>query len=227
MIKVSCIIATYNEKERIGAVLNVICKHPLIDEIIVVDDGSTDNTASVLSNFSNIKVLTYPKNMGKSFAVMTGLKESKGEFITLIDADLVGLTEENVTNLINPVLENYADITISLRKNAPIFWRMIGLDYISGERTFRKSMLDKEYESLTRIPKFGLEVFMNQIVIKNRYRIKIASWPNVYSPEKYKKHGLKEGIVGEIGMFADIFKTVSFWGAVNEIIKMTKLKVVQ
>ena len=57
----SIVIPTYNEKERIGAVLDIICKHPLIDEIIVVDDGSTDNTASVLSNFSNIKILTHLK----------------------------------------------------------------------------------------------------------------------------------------------------------------------
>jgi glycosyltransferase involved in cell wall biosynthesis len=225
-IKVSCIIAAYNERSRIGNVLRAVYKHPIIDEIIVVDDGSADDTTSfVLSNFPGIKVITHPKNKGKSFAIHTGLEESRGEFIVLIDADLLGLTAQNITDLINPVLENRADISISLRKNAPIFWRLIGLDYISGERTFHKNMLDEQYDNLSKLPGFGLEVFLNQIAIKNNYRIEVVPWPNVYSPEKFKKHGLKLGITGEIGMFVDIFKTVSFFEVIREIVKMTGLKV--
>lgn len=225
MIKVSCIIATYNERDRIGSVLKAVYKHPLLDEIIVVDDGSTDGTKNILADFPDVKYIVHSKNKGKSFAVKTGLEEAKGEIITLIDADLIGLTAENITDLINPVLNNQTDITISLRKNAPILWKMVGLDYISGERVFRKKLLGAEYENLMKIPGFGLEVFMNRLAIKNNYRIKIVSWPNVSSPEKFKKRGIKLGITGEIGMFADIFKTVSFFGVINEIIKMLNLKV--
>lgn len=225
MAKVSCIIAAYNEKDRIKEVLDIVCKHPLIDEIIAVDDGSIDNTKEVFSSFPNLKFFIHTQNKGKSFAVRTGLREATGKFIVLIDADLVGLTEKNISDLINPVLENRADITISLRKNAPLFWRLLELDYISGERAFRKTMLENEYENLAKIPGFGLEVFMNKIILKNKLRIKIVKWPNVYSPEKYVKHKFKDGVRDEIGMFADIFKTVSFWGAVGEVISMLKLKI--
>lgn len=225
MVKVSCIIASYNERDRIGGVLKVLYKHPLVDEIIVVDDGSTDNTGSVLSDFPDLKVITLPKNKGKSFAVMTGLKEAKGEFIVLIDADLLGLTVNNITDLINPVLNNRADMSISLRANAPIFWRIIGLDPISGERVFHKNIVDGQYDNLMKLPGFGLETFLNQIIIENNYRIKVVSWPSVHSPEKFRKYGLKFGIISEIGMFTDIFKTASFFEVVYRIIKMLNLKV--
>lgn len=225
MAKVSCIIATYNEEKRIGFVLGKVYKHPLINEIIVVDDGSTDNTKDVLRTFPDLKIVSYGENRGKSFAVKRGLEESSGDIILLVDADLVGLAADDITRLLDPVLKGEADISISLRKNAPIFWKLIGLDYISGERVFHKSFLVDQSDNLIKLPGFGLEVFMNQLLIKKRYRIKIVPWPNVSSPEKFKKRGLKLGIIGEIGMFKDIFKTVSLFRIVRQIITMSIMKI--
>jgi glycosyltransferase involved in cell wall biosynthesis len=225
MIKVSCVIAAYNERARIGGVLKAVYKHPLIDEIIIVDDGSTDNTAEVLSDFPDVKFIVHPQNKGKSFAVKTGLKEARGELVALIDADLIGLSAEDITNLINPVQSGKADISISLRKNAPITWRIIGLDPISGERVFHKKILEDQYENLMKLPGFGIETFLNQIIVKNNFRIKVVHWSNVESPEKFKKYGLKFGITSEIGMFIDIFKTASVFEVIYRIIKMLCLRV--
>ena len=115
MKKVSCIIAAYNESERIGGVLDAIENHPLIEEVIVIDDGSKDNTSEIVSKRKGVKLITLTKNRGKSFAVVTGIRESKHDHLFMLDADLVGLSADDVTRLIQPILNGEADISISLR----------------------------------------------------------------------------------------------------------------
>lgn len=95
MNKLSIIIPVYNEEKTVAKLLkNVLAvqfpvKHV---EYIVVDDGSTDASASVISNFqfliSNFKFVKHKKNQGKGAAVRTGLKYAKGEYIVIQDADL-------------------------------------------------------------------------------------------------------------------------------------------
>lgn len=223
MMKISCIVPTYNEEARIANVLRAISDHPLVDEVIVVDDGSKDKTKEAVSRFSNIKFILHAENRGKSAAICTGMKAAQGKFLLFLDADLVGLTPKNINDLVMPILENRADVSISLRKNAPKLWHRIGMDYISGERVFRKSLLEGHIEDILKLPKFGLEVFFNRWIIKNKCRISIVRWPNVDSPFKYKKYGWYKGIMGDIKMMLDIFRTVSPFGPVYQIVKMKRL----
>ena len=118
MVALSCIIPAYNEAERIGAVLEVVTKHPLIDEIIVVDDGSVDSTARAAMVFNSVQVIIKPVNQGKSCAVCDGIRASHGSILLLLDADLVGISSDQLTNLIAPVMEGKADFSTSLRGNA-------------------------------------------------------------------------------------------------------------
>lgn len=225
MVKISCIIPTYNEEARITGVLNVISTHPLIDEVIVVDDGSKDNTRSIVSRFPNVHLIIHEKNQGKSKAIYTGIRASQGEFLLFVDADLVGLNADNITSLITPILDNVADVSISLRRNAPKMWHRVGIDYISGERVFRKETIAKHLEDIPTLPKFGLEVFFNRWIIKGKCRIKIVPWDNVDSPYKYKKYGWYVGIREDIKMTLDILETVSIIGPIYQIIQMLKLRV--
>jgi len=225
MKKISCIIPTYNEEPRIKNVLEIVANHPLIDEIIVVDDGSIDNTQNIVKKFENVKLIVHSKNQGKSMAIYTGVRESNGEFIFLLDADLLGLTSSNIATLIEPVSSGIADISISLRRNTPWVWKLIGIDYISGERVFPKKMLKDNLEKIRSLPGFGLEIFINNVIIANKYRIKIVKWNNVDSPYKHKKHGFWIGIKGEFKMYKHIFKTAGILGPIYQIIKMLHLKV--
>ncbi|MES0385703.1 MAG: glycosyltransferase [Hyphomicrobium sp.] len=63
--KISCVICAYNEAPRISNVLSVVTKHPLIDETIVIDDGSTDTTAEKLFTYPGVNVITHDTNKGK------------------------------------------------------------------------------------------------------------------------------------------------------------------
>jgi glycosyltransferase involved in cell wall biosynthesis len=218
-------MAAYNEGPRISAVLSVASKHPLIDEVIVVDDGSKDNTAEMASTFQGVKLIRQSKNGGKCNAVYTGIKNARNDFVFFLDADLEGLNEENITAIITPVVNNQADVTISLRKNSPAIDRLIGLDYISGERVFNKALLKDKLEEIPHLPGFGLEVFFNRIIIKNKRRIKVVWWPNVESPWKHKKVGWVAGIKGDIKMIMQIFRVISPPEVVYQFAKMKSLMV--
>src|SRR6266702_2600813 len=91
----SVVIPAYKEKERIGSNLLEIEKF-LSDkdfeyEVIIVVDGSPDNTAEVAGNYSkqvkNLRVINNEANHGKGFVVRQGLLETKGKFVVFLDAD--------------------------------------------------------------------------------------------------------------------------------------------
>src|SRR5690349_10979581 len=95
--RVSCIIPAYNEQDRIGLVLGAVIGHPLIDEVIVVDDGSKDETARIAQGMDGPQVIVCAKNGGKSRALATGIEAATGDILLLIDADLVALTPAHIT----------------------------------------------------------------------------------------------------------------------------------
>jgi glycosyltransferase involved in cell wall biosynthesis len=220
MPRVSCIIPVYNEGPRIANVLGSVTGHPLVNEIIVVDDASTDTTHEKLQAYSGITLLRHTENKGKTQALLTGLRAAKNELIFLLDADLVGLTAEDVNDLINPVLSGAADSSISTRKNSPWIDRVIGIDIFSGDRVFSRSLIQDQLEAIARLPRFGFESFLNKLIIKNRLRLKIVFWKNVISPWKYKKRGLWNGILDDVSMIADISKTISPLTVAYQFIKL-------
>ena len=173
--KISCIIPVYNEGPRIAKVLKIICGHPVIDELIVVNDGSKDNSLDIIKQFKGIKIISYTLNKGKSYAIMEGLNAAKNNLVMLIDSDLVGLNKSNIHNLALPLIKNQADVSISLRKNSLLIYKLMGIDFVSGERVFNKNIFGN-LKSLKRIPGFGLESLMNKRIIKKHLKIKIVRW---------------------------------------------------
>ncbi len=72
--RISCIICAFNEAPRIAGVLAVASAHPLLHEVIVVDDGSTDNTAEIVKRFPLVRLISSQVNRGKSIAMATGAR---------------------------------------------------------------------------------------------------------------------------------------------------------
>ncbi|MEE0934498.1 MAG: glycosyltransferase [Methanobrevibacter sp.] len=108
--KVSVIIPAYNEEETVAKVVEVVKKVSFVDEIIVVNDGSSDNTAQEAEKAGAI-VITHEINKGKGQALHTGYKEAECDIIAFIDADIYNLTSKKVEAMIMPILEGKAEIT--------------------------------------------------------------------------------------------------------------------
>jgi glycosyltransferase involved in cell wall biosynthesis len=223
MQKISCIVPIFNEARRVGSVLDVLVKHSLIEEVIVVNDGSTDNSEELLTQRNDIKLISYQKNRGKTLALKEGLKAAQNDLVILVDSDLVGLDAEAITALINPVQSNQADITISLRKNALLVYLFFNLDFVSGERVFNKSILGN-LDHLHKLPNFGFESYLNQLIIEKDLRLTVVYWPSVVSPRKAVKDGLYAGIIGDYKMVRQIIKLLTFRGMIKMFIKLHSMR---
>lgn len=220
----TCIIPAYNEASRIAAVLAAVTDHPLIDHIIVVDDGSTDSTSAVVRDIIGVQLITLTQNIGKTTALAVAIGQAQGDYLLLVDADLIGLAPTDLTALIDPVRSGRADISISLRRNAPMLWRWIGLDYISGERVLPRALIAPHLEKLAHLPKFGFEVFLNGLITSAQMRIAVVNWPRVDSPLKSRKYGVWAGIKGDFGMIRDLLGSVSARGLLHQIAQMRRLR---
>ncbi len=107
---VSVIIPAFNESKTVADVVKTALSLDYVTEVIVVDDGSKDNTGEIAKK-AGAKIFSHLRNMGKGSALKTGFKVSKGDIVAFIDADLKNLTSEKVDKIIKPILEDKADIT--------------------------------------------------------------------------------------------------------------------
>jgi glycosyltransferase involved in cell wall biosynthesis len=120
-VKLSIIIPSYNEEQTITQVIDCILnldfnKFNLIKEILIINDGSTDNTAEILNKINNsqIKIINHSKNKGKGAAIRTGIKNASGHFLIIQDADLEQ-DPNDYYKLLPPLLDGSTKIVFGSR----------------------------------------------------------------------------------------------------------------
>ncbi|MDO8638631.1 MAG: glycosyltransferase family 2 protein, partial [Candidatus Daviesbacteria bacterium] len=126
MKTLSIIIPVFNEEKTIKTLLkrvNDVKINLIKKEIIVVSDGSTDNTDKILSTEKNIKFLRHSKNLGKGAAVRTGLRQATGDLVIIQDADLE-YDPKDYNKLLQPIFKKRTEVVYGTRlANYPLkFW---------------------------------------------------------------------------------------------------------
>ena len=117
--KLSIIIPVYNEENTICNILEKISKSKIENfdfEIIIINDGSTDNSYKIIQDNKNLfhQLINLEKNNGKGFAIRRGLECATGDYIILQDADLEYDPSE-YSKLLNPIINNKFDVVYGSR----------------------------------------------------------------------------------------------------------------
>jgi glycosyltransferase involved in cell wall biosynthesis len=145
--RVAAVIPARNEASTVGAVVYAALDARSVDEVIVVDNASTDSTSRVAAAHGARVVVEERK--GKGEAMRAGALATEAEAVVFLDADLVGLRAEHVDDLVEPVLAGQADMTCGLFDRGPVANPIFleGLPVLTGQRALRRDLflaLDEE-----------------------------------------------------------------------------------
>ncbi|MCE5322774.1 glycosyltransferase [bacterium] len=117
MAGVSVLIPAYNEQDIIGQTVQAALGMPDIEEVVVIDDGSEDETPFVAYD-AGARVIQMNQNSGKGAAMNRGAAETNSEILLIIDADL-GPSAAETYKLLEPILADQADMAIAVMKAPP------------------------------------------------------------------------------------------------------------
>lgn len=109
--KVVALVPAFNAEATVAETVGVLRTVPAVDQVIVIDDGSSDATAE-RAGAAGATVIRMPRNMGKGEALNAGLKQASGSVIVLVDDDM-GKYAAEVEKLLDPILKDHADMTIA------------------------------------------------------------------------------------------------------------------
>lgn len=184
MPRVAALIPAYNEADRIRETVAAALAMPGVDEVVVIDDGSIDDTASVASD-AGARVIRQEPNAGKGAALNAGVDQVEADIYLMIDADL-GESASETCRLLEPVLAGHADMSIAImsapeghkggfglvmRLSRWAIRRLGGMVVtapLSGQRAFRKELI----ESIGGFEQgFGVETAMTIDALRSGYSI--------------------------------------------------------
>ncbi len=205
-MRIKALIPAFNEEKTIGNIIDILNTIPRVEEVIVVDDGSEDNTYQEADS-RGAKVIKLDENKGKGAALQEGISKIDTEIILLLDGDLIGLNDTHIYKLINPLLADEADMTIG------IFTKGRGLTdlaqvvspNLSGQRAIKLSELRK-IKSLDQ-KGFGVEVTLNKH-FKDKNRVKKVPLKELTHVMKEEKMGFIKGAKARSKMYLDILKSI-------------------
>ena len=212
-MKVTVLLPAYNEINTIKEILRRVQVEGIAEEILVVDDGSTDGTRKILQDLDGkdqIKVIMHEFNQGKGSAIRTGIEHAQGDVIIIQDADLE-YDPRDYGALLQPIQEGLAEVVYGSRflggpRRPAMFWHMVAnklltlmtnilyntilTDMETGYKVFRRHVVS---EMKLRSKRFEFEPEFTAKILKRNVRI--FEVPITFNPRDYeegKKIGLKD-----------------------------------
>lgn len=208
---VSVIIPAFNEERYLSGVISPLKEIELISQIIVVSDGSTDNTVSIARQWG-VQVIELENNIGKGGAMAIGLREAREEIVLFLDADLIGLTKRHIYDLIYPVYSDEADMSIGIFDNGRLATDVAQViaPFLSGQRCLKKKWLEQLPNMVDA--GFGVETAITIYAYQNNLRVKEVTMSDMSHIMKEEKLGFIRGFAYRMKMYWEIAKNVRIGG---------------
>jgi glycosyltransferase involved in cell wall biosynthesis len=212
-MKLSVVVPIFNEERTVEEIVKRVRSVKLADEIVLVNDGSTDGTAAILDHLAaqpDVRVIHQERNQGKGAAVRTGIQAASGDLVLIQDADLE-YDPRDYAKLIDPIETAGADVVYGSRflggpRRPTMFWHMVAnklltlltnllynnilTDMETGYKLFKREAL----QGITiRSNSFNFEPEITAKLLKRRVRI--FEVPISFNPRDYsegKKIKLKD-----------------------------------
>lgn len=204
-MKVAAVIPAYNEEKTVASVVQAIRQAGIFDEIIVVDDGSHDQTSEVAES-AGARVVTLPRNVGKGGAMKAGVDATSAEVIVFVDADLTGLNRGHLISLVQPVVEGKCDMTVGIFDAGRFATDMAQkiAPSLSGQRAVRRSII----EAIPRLEEtgYGVERAISKYAEREKLRVQWVELKNVAQITKEEKIGFTKGFRARLKMYWEIIR---------------------
>jgi glycosyltransferase involved in cell wall biosynthesis len=201
------IIPAYNEEKTVAAVVKVALQCSCVDEVLVISDGSTDDTAGVARD-AGARVIELSPNRGKGGAMLVGVAHTDADVVLFLDADLVGLTPTHVASLLEPVLNGEAETTLGVFGSGRLMTDLAQrvAPFLSGQRALTRAVL-------SHAPNFaatgwGVETALTRYLRDAGISICTVVLDDVTQIMKEEKLGFWRGLASRLRMYWHILRAL-------------------
>lgn len=218
-LQATAIICAYNEENTISNILKEVCELHYFNEVVVINDGSTDKTGKLIKsckktfNITDVHLLV---NMGKGYAMAKGSEIANNEYLVFIDADLSNFSLTHARKLLNPVLGNEANMVLGYAT------KTIGYNpfkKLSGQRALKKQDIMPILKKM-ETSGYGVETLINMHFTANHKTVSCVALENLGHPTKFQKvkphEAIREFFMEGCQILTTIFTNISMRAKSNK-----------
>jgi len=211
--QVAILIPAYNEAPRIGSVLDVVCSYDRKKRVLVIDDGSEDDTYECAKQYP-VEIKRHEYNKGKGAALQTGIEHVKeADYWLFIDADLINLKHEHLDALLQPLEANSKiGMTVGMFKkggklSVDLAQRFFAI--LNGQRALSDVFLQ-------RLPdlswaRFGVEIFLSKFAEYKKIPVTEPVLNGLTHHTKESKLGFRQGFLYRLQMYRECLYALFNW----------------
>ena len=205
VVVVDVVMPARNESATVAANVAAAkgCRH--VREVIVVDDGSEDDTAERAAA-AGARVLRRPGSTGsKAHAMDAGVSASDASHILFVDADCTDLTSAHLDAICAPVLDGRAEMSLGAFDYGWLNWLVLHCPPLSGERIIPRWVWDQI--PVRKLDGYTIETRINEVISEGRHRTSARTMSGVYHRTKRVKFGRIDGVRRTWHMYRDLMRT--------------------
>lgn len=204
MPRVAAIVPAFNEQETLVDVVTVLKSTGTIDEVLVVSDGSTDETVRI-SRSLGVKTIHLHQNYGKAMAMAIGVAHTDAPVLVFVDGDILNLSEYLLGQLIEPVVSGRSEMCIGIRHRGWLidFFHARTGPLLSGIRCLKREVFEAVPDEY--LQGFTVETALNWACRRLGLRTTTVVLCNLRHMVKERKRGLAAGARARYEMFRAVF----------------------